>query len=51
MGIHKIGVIWNASKTTGLDAVRRILRILDQRQIPYSANEELAQTVGDESGS
>lgn len=49
MGIHKIGVIWNASKTTGLDAVRRILRILDQRQIPYSANEELAQTVGDES--
>ena len=46
MGIQKIGVIWNASKTIGLDAVQRILCMLEQQHIPYSTNEELAQTVG-----
>lgn len=46
MCIQKIGVIWNASKTIGLDAVRRILCMLEQQHIPYSTNKELAQTVG-----
>ena len=48
MSIRKIGVVWNGSKTTGLDAVQRILRMLDNRHISYSLNEDLA-LVTDES--
>lgn len=47
MSIQKIGVVWNGSKTTGLDAVRRILRMLDNRRISYSLNEDLALVTGE----
>ncbi len=49
MGISRVGVIWNASKTMGLEAVKRILYILNQKQISYSTNAELAQAIEDTS--
>lgn len=42
MGFHKVGIHWNSSKELGLDAARRLIRVLRDREIQICANKSLA---------
>lgn len=47
MGFRKVGVLWNSSKPMGVDVARRLLRVLKEKRVQYSANESLANALGD----
>lgn len=42
MSFQKIGLLWNSSKPIGLEVAPRILRVLKEKNVEFSANKSLA---------
>lgn len=47
MSFHKIGIYWNSSKETGLEAALRLIRVLRDRNVGIRVNENLASAVSE----
>ena len=47
MGFQKIGIQWNSSKQTGLEAAQRLIRILREKHISLSINPSLSDALGE----
>lgn len=47
MSFHRIGIHWNSQKIIGVEAARRMITLLRDRQIEICVNEQLAQVLKD----
>lgn len=47
MGFQKIGIQWNSSKQTGLEAAQRLIRVLREKHISLSINPSLSDALGE----
>lgn len=48
MGFRKIGIQWNSSKEQGLDAARRLIRLLRARGVGVGVNKSLSEKLGED---
>ncbi len=45
MGFHKVGIRWNSSKESGLEAAQRLIRVLKNRDVQVCVNRSLAEAM------
>jgi NAD+ kinase len=45
LGFHKLGIHWNSSKLTGLEAAKRVLCVLEAHGVRFCTNQSLATAL------